>query len=104
MFVSVIYVNWEAVEGLEACEVITADICNGKVLLDDPNLYEKVFNNENIKTELDICHALYNKFTTGDRYGLSVRQMSVGDLIYYDGRLFSLATIGWKEVIEDNDW
>ncbi|HET6416715.1 MAG TPA: hypothetical protein VMW52_04655 [Phycisphaerae bacterium] len=49
---------------------------------------------------ISAADALFERFNIGDRAGLSVRSMSVGDVVAFDGRAIAMlcCKVGWRAV------
>lgn len=90
--VKVIYPDWNRLDRDGRWSVMT----EGKTV--DADVYETIFETEMEGESDTILGALFERFNIGDHGGLTVRSMSVGDLVDIDGTLFVCKPVGWERV------
>lgn len=92
-----VYANWEKLHELPDDRKLLCEVMFGKVLEDNPEYYDTVFEGET-DDPTKLPDELFERFNIGDRGGKHVRSMSVGDLVIFeDGRAVVCAPVGWKE-------
>lgn len=64
---------------------------------DHPDQYEVVYEGERDGEHREILGRLFEQFNIGDREGLRVRSMSVGDLVEIDDDRYVCAPAGWDK-------
>jgi len=96
---SLVYANLEKLRELDDNRKSLLAVTDRGELLDDPLLYEKVFDGDMDENDPDFLENLFEQFNIGDFGGRPVRSMSVGDLVVFgDGSGVLCTSVGWVGV------
>jgi hypothetical protein len=106
--VHLIYFDWNRLEALGREEGraswLTLVTCGEYVGDAHPEVYETVYETTGDGDDPEaICNHLFEQFNIGDRGGLRVRSMSVGDVVEVGDRRFICKGIGWAEIIDGQE-
>jgi len=102
--VRLLYANWDLLNTLpkpegQASWYTRIAICGEYVELPYRNAYECVWEARTNMGPDD----LFEKFNVGDREGLRIRSMSVGDIVEIGDRRFICKSAGWAEIIDGKE-
>lgn len=103
MKAKIIYFNWYRVANTAEHDLLARATMGGNVLVDRPELYDVVGEIDLTpdETGCDVAFRAFNRVEEGDMEGLTIRSMSVGDIVLFDGpdaKMFVCKGMGWEEI------
>ncbi len=110
MIAKVIYFNWRKAEKEDlACQCdsmtrlsLKRVTWTGELLSDRPDLYDNVGEigvPDSSENSCELAFRAFNRVLDGDMSGMTIRSMSVGDLVVFDdSKLFVCYGSGWNAV------